>query len=87
MAQPWRFDGFPGRILYVDLDQGTCEARELPHAWCLESLGGKALATKLLVEWDTTDYADAIQQRHPVNGRVDSASHPSTPLLIMTGDT
>ncbi len=85
MAQPWRFDGFPGRILYVDLDQGTCEARELPHAWCLESLGGKALATKLLVEWDTTDYADAIQQRHPVNGRVDSASHPSTPLLIMTG--
>ena len=85
MALPWRFDGFPGRVLFVDLDQGTCTSRDLPHEWCLESMGGKALATKLLIEWDTTNYEQALKQHHPVSHRVDTASHPSTPLLIMTG--
>ena len=85
MTQPWRFDGFPGRVLWVDLTTGNCEARELPHEWCLEHMGGKALATKLLVEWDTTDYAQSSTQQHPVTGRMDTASHPTTPLLFMTG--
>ncbi|MBL6887170.1 MAG: hypothetical protein ISR24_07160, partial [Candidatus Poseidonia sp.] len=85
MTQPWRFDGFPGRVLWVDLTKGTCEARDLPHEWCLEHMGGKALATKLLVEWDTTDYQQASTQQHPVTGRMDTASHPTTPLLFMTG--
>ena len=48
-------------------------------------MGGKALATKLLVEWDTTDYDSATAQLHPVTGRMDAASHPTTPLLFMTG--
>ena len=85
MVQPWRFDGFPGRVLWVDMSAGTCETRELPHEWCLEHMGGKALATKLLVEWDTTDYDQAVHQRHPVTGRMDSAAHSTAPLLFMTG--
>ena len=85
MTHPWRFDGFPGRVLWVDLTAGTCEARNIPHEWCLQHMGGKALATKLLVEWDTTDYEAACANHHPVTGRMDAASHPSTPLLFMTG--
>ena len=85
MSQPWRFDGFPGRVLWVDLTRGTCEARDIPHEWCLSHIGGKALATKLLVEWDTTDYGEACKLQHPITGRMDAASHPSTPLLFMTG--
>ena len=85
MAHPWRFDGFPGRVLWVDLTKGTCEEREIPHEWCLSSMGGKALATKLLVEWDTTDYDLATANIHPVTGKMDAASHPTTPLLFMTG--
>jgi aldehyde:ferredoxin oxidoreductase len=85
MAQSWRFDGFPGRVLWVDLTKGTCEERIIPHEWCLSSMGGKALATKLLVEWDTTDYVSATKQIHPVTGKMDAASHPTTPLLFMTG--
>ena len=85
MTQPWRFDGFPGRVLWVNLTTGTCEARELPHEWCLQHMGGKALATKLLVEWDTTDYTHASKRQHPITGRMDTAMDPSTPLLFMTG--
>jgi aldehyde:ferredoxin oxidoreductase len=85
MAQSWRFDGFPGRVLWVDLTKGTCEERIIPHEWCLSAMGGKALATKLLVEWDTTDYDSATKQIHPVTGKMDAASHPTTPLLFMTG--
>ncbi len=85
MAQSWRFDGFPGRVLWVDLTKGTCEERIIPHEWCISSMGGKALATKLLVEWDTTDYDSATKQVHPVTGKMDAASHPTTPLLFMTG--
>ena len=85
MAQSWRFDGFPGRVLWVDLTKGTCEERIIPHEWCISSMGGKALATKLLVEWDTTDYDSATKQVHPVTGKMDTASHPTTPLLFMTG--
>ena len=85
MAHPWRFDGFPGRVLWVDLSKGTCEERDIPYEWCISSMGGKALATKLLVEWDTTDYDSATAQLHPVTGRMDAASHPTTPLLFMTG--
>jgi len=39
MTQAWRFDGFPGRVLWVDLTAGTCEAREIPHEWCLQHMG------------------------------------------------
>ena len=85
MTHPWRFDGFPGRVLWVDLTAGTCEARDIPHEWCIQHMGGKALATKLLVEWDTTDYEAATANQHPITGRMDTASHPSTPLLFMTG--
>ncbi|MEC8577646.1 MAG: aldehyde ferredoxin oxidoreductase N-terminal domain-containing protein, partial [Candidatus Thermoplasmatota archaeon] len=85
MTHPWRFDGFPGRVLWVDLTAGTCEARDIPHEWCIQHMGGKALATKLLVEWDTTDYEAATANQHPITGRMDAASHPSTPLLFMTG--
>ena len=69
MTHPWRFDGFPGRVLWVDLTAGTCEARDLPHEWCIQHMGGKALATKLLVEWDTTDYDTATSNQHPITGR------------------
>ena len=48
-------------------------------------MGGKGLATRLLVEWDTTDYAAAMQLQHPVLDRVDVARHPTNPLLFMTG--
>ena len=85
MTHPWRYDGFPGRVLWVDLTAGICEARDIPHEWCLKHMGGKALATKLLVEWDTTDYEAATANQHPITGRMDTASHPSTPLLFMTG--
>ena len=85
MTHPWRFDGFPGRVLWVDLTAGTCESRDIPHEWCIQHMGGKALATKLLVEWDTTDYEAACSNQHPITGRMDTASHPSTPLLFMTG--
>ena len=85
MTHPWRFDGFPGRVLWVDLTAGTCEARDIPHEWCIQHMGGKALATKLLVEWDTTDYEAATANQHPITRRMDAASHPSTPLLFMTG--
>ena len=55
MAKEWRFDGFPGRVLWVDLSSGIAEARDIPEEWLISNIGGKALATKLLCEWDTTD--------------------------------
>jgi len=61
MLLDWRFDGFPGRVLWIDLTQGTVESKEIPHDWLIESMGGKGLATRLLVEWDTTDYAEAMK--------------------------
>ena len=85
MLLDWRFDGFPGRVLWVDLTLGTVEPREIPHDWLIESMGGKGLATRLLVEWDTTDYVEAMNLQHPVTGRVDTARHPTNPLLFMTG--
>ena len=85
MLLDWRFDGFPGRVLWVDLSQGSVEAKEIPHDWLIESMGGKGLATRLLVEWDTTDYDAAMNQKHPVLDRVDTARHPTNPLLFMTG--
>ena len=30
--EEWRFDGFPGRVLFVNLSEGTVEARSIPHA-------------------------------------------------------
>ena len=81
----WRFDGFPGRVLWVDLTRGTTESRDIPHDWLIESMGGKGLATRLLVEWDTTDYDAAMKLKHPVADRVDAARHPTNPLLFMTG--
>ena len=87
MLLDWRFDGFPGRVLWVDLTLGTVEPREIPHDWLIESMGGKGLATRLLVEWDTTDYVEAMNLQHPVTGRVDTARHPTNPLLFMTART
>ena len=81
----WRFDGIPGRVLWVDLTRGTTESRDIPHDWLIESMGGKGLATRLLVEWDTTDYDAAMKLKHPVADRVDAARHPTNPLLFMTG--
>ena len=81
----WRFDGFPGRVLWVDLTRGTTESRDIPHDWLIESMGGKGLATRLLVEWDTTDYDAAMKLKHPGADRVDAARHPTNPLLFMTG--
>ncbi|MEC8264186.1 MAG: aldehyde ferredoxin oxidoreductase N-terminal domain-containing protein, partial [Candidatus Thermoplasmatota archaeon] len=82
--EEWRFDGFPGRVLFVNLSEGTVEARSIPHAWCLEGMGGKGLATRVLVEWDTTEPA-AYDLVHPITGGSDAARHPSTPLLVFTG--
>ncbi|MEC8626030.1 MAG: aldehyde ferredoxin oxidoreductase N-terminal domain-containing protein, partial [Candidatus Thermoplasmatota archaeon] len=82
--EEWRFDGFPGRVLFVNLSEGTVEARSIPHAWCLEGMGGKGLATRVLVEWDTTEPA-AYDLVHPITGGSDVARHPSTPLLVFTG--
>ena len=45
MLLDWRFDGFPGRVLWVDLTKGTAQAEEIPHDWLIESMGGKGLAT------------------------------------------
>jgi len=80
----WRCDGFPGRVLVVNLSTGAIEAREVPKAWCHEGMGGKGLATRVLVEWDTTEDA-AYDLVHPVTGGSDVARHPSTPLLVFTG--
>mgnify|MGYP005737040851 FL=1 len=33
--EEWRFDGFPGRVLFVNLSEGTVEARSIPHALSL----------------------------------------------------
>ena len=85
MQLSWRFDGFPGRVLWVDMTSKEIQTRDIPHEWLLESMGGKGLATRLLIEWDTTDYSEAISLLHPVTKKVDSARHPSTPLLFMTG--
>ena len=40
MLLDWRFDGFPGRVLWVDLTKGTVQAKEIPHDWLIESMGG-----------------------------------------------
>ena len=80
----WRFDGFPGRVLKVDLTNGTLETVDLDHQMLIDSIGGKGLATELLTKWDTTT-EDAYSLVHPVTGDSDVARHPSTPLLIMTG--
>ena len=80
----WRFDGFPGRVLKVNLSDGLIEIIELDHELLISTMGGKALATRLLVDWDTTE-EEAYQLVHPVTGGSDVARHPSTPLLIFTG--
>ena len=80
----WLYDGYPGRVLVVNLSAGTCESRDIDHQVLIESIGGKGLATRLLVDWDTTE-EDAFELVHPVHGGSDVASHPSTPLLLMTG--
>ena len=85
MQLSWKFDGFPGRVLWVDMTSKEVQTRDIPHEWLLESMGGKGLATRLLIEWDTTDYSEAISLLHPVTKKIDSARHPSTPLLFMTG--
>ena len=41
MLLDWRFDGFPGRVLWVDLTKGTVQAAEIPHDWLIESMGGE----------------------------------------------
>ncbi len=85
MQLSWQFDGFPGRVLWVDMTSKEVQTRDIPHEWLLESMGGKGLATRLLIEWDTTDYSEATSLQHPVTKNVDTARHPSSPLLFMTG--
>ena len=85
MQLSWRFDGFPGRVLWVDMTNKEVQTRDVPHEWLIEGMGGKGLATRLLIEWDTTDYVEAISLQHPVTKKIDTARHPSTPLLFMTG--
>ena len=85
MQLPWQFDGFPGRVLWVDMTKKEVQPRDIPHEWLMESMGGKGLATRLLIEWDTTDYSEATSLQHPVTKNVDTARHPSSPLLFMTG--
>ena len=85
MQLSWKFDGFPGRVLWVDMTSKDVQTRDIPHEWLLESMGGKGLATRLLIEWDTTDYSEATSLQHPVTKNVDTARHPSSPLLFMTG--
>ena len=85
MEQSWRFNGFPGRVLWVDMTSKQVQTRDIPHEWLIESMGGKGLATRLLIEWDTTDYVEATSLQHPVTKKIDTARHPSTPLLFMTG--
>ncbi len=85
MQLSWKFDGFPGRVLWVDMTSKEVQTRDIPHEWLLESMGGKGLATRLLIEWDTTDYSEATSLQHPVTKNVDTARHPSSPLLFMTG--
>ena len=80
----WLHEGYPGRVLMVDLSKLTCTTREVPRQVLVESIGGKGLATRLLIDWDTTEI-EAYENQHPVTGQNDVASHPSTPLLIMTG--
>ena len=83
MTHPWRFDGFLGGVLWVDLTAGTCEARDSPHEWCLQHMGGK--------RWrpNSPSVDDGLRRRpsnqHPITGRMDTASHPTMPLLFMTG--
>ena len=85
MQESWRFNGFPGRVLWVDMTSKQVQTRDIPHEWLIESMGGKGLATRLLIEWDTTDYVEATSLQHPVTKKIDTARHPSTPLLFMTG--
>ena len=85
MQLSWKFDGFPGRVLWVDMTSKEVQTRDIPHERLLESMGGKGLATRLLIEWDTTDYSEATSLQHPVTKNVDTARHPSSPLLFMTG--
>ena len=44
----WRFDGFPGRVLKVDLTNGTLETVDLDHQMLIDSIGGKGLATQIV---------------------------------------
>ena len=85
MQLPWQFDGFPGRVLWVDMTSKEVQARDIPHQWLMESMGGKGLATRLLVEWDTTDYSEATSLQHPLTQHTATARHPSSPPLFMTG--
>ena len=51
----WLHEGYPGRVLMVDLNNLTCTARKVPKHVLVESIGGKGLATRLLLDWDTTE--------------------------------
>lgn len=81
----WRHRGSPGRLLDVDLSSGKITEVHLEREQILRTIGGKSLATELLVERDTTDYSEAMALRHPLSGNPHPSAHPTTPLLIMTG--
>ena len=69
----WRFDGSPGRLLDVDLSTGSLRIERLSADLIRSTLGGKALATDLLVHGDTTDLDAAYSHVHPVSGDPDPA--------------
>ena len=78
----WRFDGFPGRVLLVNLSEGTVEpapsrTRGASKAWA------EGLATRVLVEWDTTEprpTTSSIRSRAARRG-----PSPFHALLVFTG--
>ncbi len=81
----WRFDGSPGRLLDVDLSTGSLRIERLSADLIRSTLGGKALATELLVHGDTTDLDAAYSHVHPVSGDPDPARDPTTPVVLATG--
>ena len=85
MADSWRHKGSPGRLMDVDLSTGRIQEVHLSREQILRTIGGKGLATELLVDRDTTDYSEAMTLEHPLTKNPHPSAHPTTPLLIMTG--
>jgi len=62
--------GYMGKVLMVDLSNGSTEVRDIPAPWYEDFLGGEGLAVRLFC-----DYVDP--SRNP--------SDPETPVIFATG--
>ncbi len=65
MASPAPYQGYAGRILYVDLKSGSFEIEHLPRDWCEDFLGGFGINNRLCLEVMTPG-TDPLSPDNPV---------------------